>query len=422
MLKILKCKFVGSNERNRLVTNIFSLGGVQGVNYILPLLTLPYLVRVLGAEYFGVLAFSTAMINYFMIVTDYGFNLSAARQISIHRNDVQRVNEIFSAVITIKVILMLVSLLLMAILVFNFEKLNQHWEVYFLTFGMVLGQVMFPIWFFQGMEQMSYIAYLNVVSKLIFTACIFIFVHEQADYWLVPLVTSLGYIVSGVCAIYLLKSKFGIVFSLRTIDDLKGQLYEGWHVFFASISISLYTVSATFILGLFASSSAVGYFSAADKIIQAVKGIYAPVSQAIYPFISQKVHQNRRAGLMFIRKVAVIAGSGMFILSLVLFVFADQVVLLVLGQGYQESVLLLRIMAPLPFVITLSNIFGIQTMLNLGYKKAFSQILFLAGVTGLFLSALLVSAYKSIGSSVVMLIVEVMVLLSMALYLKVRLH
>ncbi len=422
MFKKIKKKLTDTEEKRRLASNILSLGVLQGANYILPLLTVPYLVRVLGPEYFGLLAFATATTAYFMLITDYGFNLSATRQISIHRDDKDKINEIFSSVMMIKAALMVVSFGLMSLLVCSFEKFGQHWEVYFITFGMVIGQVLFPVWLFQGMERMKYITYLNIGAKVFFTVCIFIFVKEQADYLLVPLLTAMGFIVAGIWSLYLVKKEFNVSFDWQSTDTLKFQLAEGWHVFFSSMAISLYTISTTFILGLFTNNTVVGYFAAADKIVQAVKGLYQPVSQAIYPLISKKIHEDKQAGLAFIHRTTWVVGTGMFAISLLLFLLAEPIVNLLLGQQYQQSVLLLQIMAFLPFIIALSNMFGIQTMLNLGYKQAFSRILVVAAILGVVLSLVLVPMYEGLGTAVTLLVVEVFVTVAMYFYLKIRLR
>jgi len=110
--------------------------------------------------------------------------------------------------------LMFVSFLLLAILVFSFDKFSKDWLVYFLTFGTVVGQVLFPVWFFQGMERMKYITYLNILSKVIFTIAIFVFVQEQSDFYLVPLLTSIGFLVAGIWSLYLVKKEFTISFQL----------------------------------------------------------------------------------------------------------------------------------------------------------------------------------------------------------------
>ena len=418
MLKNLKHKVMDTEEKKRLAVNIVSLGVLQVANYILPLLTIPYLVRILGPEYFGLLAFATATIMYFTMITDYGFNLSATRQISIIRDDKDKVTEIFSAVMMIKTALMVVSFGLMALLVFSFEKFSQHWEVYFVTFGIVIGQVLFPVWLFQGMERMKYITYLNIGSKAFFTVCVFIFVQEQADYLLVPLITSMGFIVAAVCSLYLVKKEFDVSFKWQTSVTLKFQLLEGWHVFFSTMAISLYTISATFILGLFTNNTVVGYFAAADKLVQAVKGLYAPVSQAIYPLIGNKINEDKQTGLVFIKKITRIVGAGMFVVSVMLFVLADPIVNLMLGQQYQQSVLLLQIMAFLPWIIALNNIYGIQTMLNLGYKQAFSYILVAAAILGVGLSLIFVPIYEGLGTDITILLVEIFVTVVMYLYLR----
>lgn len=419
MLKEIKQKLTGTEEKKRLVSNILSLGVLQGANYILPLLTVPYLVRVLGPEYFGLLAFATATIMYFILVTDYGFNLSATKQISIHREDKDKVNEIFSSVMMLKTALMVVSFGLMSLLVFSFEKFSQHWEVYFISFGMVIGQVLFPVWLFQGMERMKYITYLNIGAKVFFTVCIFIFVKEQSDYLLVPLLNAMGFIVAGVCSLYLVKKEFNMRFAWQPSATLKLQLVEGWHVFFSSMAISLYTISTTFILGMFTNNTVVGYFAAADKIVKAAKGLYQPISQAIYPLIGKKIHEDKQAGLSFIHKTTWVVGSGMFVISVLLFLLAEPIINLLLGQQYQQSVLLLQIMAFLPFIIALSNMFGIQTMLNLGYKQAFSRILVVAAILGVVLSLVLVPLYEGLGTALTLFFVELFVVITMYIYLKI---
>lgn len=408
----------GAEEKKRLIENIFSLTVLQGANYILPLLTIPYLVRVLGPEYFGLLAFATSTITYFVLITNYGFNLSATRQISIHRDNKDKVTEIFSAVMTIKTALMVLSFGLMALLVFSFEKFNQYWEVYFITFGMVIGQVLFPVWLFQGMERMKYITYLNIGAKTFFTGCIFIFVQEEADYLLVPLLTTMGFLFAGFYSLYLVKNELNVNFSWQPAAAIKSQLAEGIHMFFSSMVTSLYTVSATFLLGLFTNNVAVGYFAAAEKIVQAVRGLYAPISEGIYPLIGKKIHEDKQAGLMFIKKITWIVGAGMFVISALLFLLAEPIVELMLGRNFQQSVLLLQIMAFLPFIISMSNIYGIQTILNLGYKKEFSYILTAAAILGVGLTLILVPVYDEQGTAFTILIVESFVAVVMYFFLK----
>ncbi|UFS55400.1 hypothetical protein LN050_05940 [Comamonadaceae bacterium M7527] len=164
-----------------------------------------------------------------------------------------------------------------------------------------------------------------------------------------------------------------------------------------------------------------GYFAAADKIIQAVKGLYQPISQAIYPLIGKKIHEDKQAGLEFIHKITWVVGAGMLIISVILFLLAEQIVSQLLGKQYQESIILLKIMAFLPFIIALSNIYGIQTMLNLGYKQAFSRILGAAAIIGVGLSLILVPVYENVGTVFALLVVEIFVTISMYIYLTIRL-
>jgi len=409
---------LATETRRRLFENFLSLSFLQVANYIFPLITLPYLVRVLGPEKFGLISFAQAFIGYFVILTDYGFNLSATREIAIYREDKEKVSEIFSSVMVIKFFLFFLSLGIMSAIIFTFEKFRQDWEIYYLTFGMVLGQVLFPVWFFQGMERMKYITFLNILAKLIFTIAIFVFVRKAGDYLSVPLLNSLGFIVAGIIALWIVFKDFGIGFKMPSWEGVKYQLKEGWYIFISTVAISLYTISNTFILGLFTNNTIVGYYSAAEKIIKAIQGLLGPISQTIYPHVSKLMYESKECGIKFLRKVTLLIGSFSFVLSLIIFIFADLIVRIVLGSQYTESVIVLRILAFLPFIIGLSNIFGIQTMLTLNFRKAFSNILISASFLNLVLALILVSSLKHIGISISVLISEMFVTLSMYIYLK----
>ena len=175
-------------KSNSLVLKNFSfLAILQIFNLALPLVTIPYVISIVGAENYGLLAFSLATIMYFNIIVDYGFNLTATREVAVHREDLNKLKEIFGSVITIKTILMLLCFMVLLMLVFFVDVFSLHSKLYLFTFGIVVGQAFFPIWFFQGMEDMKYITYLNVISKSLFTVAIFIFLKEENDVFLVPL-------------------------------------------------------------------------------------------------------------------------------------------------------------------------------------------------------------------------------------------
>ncbi|MBU1659128.1 flippase [bacterium] len=395
-----------SNQKT-LTSNFLSLSSLQIVNYILPFITLPYLIRVLGVEYFGLLAFATATVTYFGIITDYGFNLSATREISIHREDKEKIIEIFSSVMMIKVMLMLLSFLLLLLLVFSFEKFSQDWEIYLLTFSVVVGQVLFPVWFFQGMESMKYTTYLNIMSRIIFTVAIFIFVQEKNDYYFVPVLTSLGAFIAGFWSLILVKKNFGIVFKIQSAETLMYYLREGWYIFISGIFTTVYTVSTLFILGIFGTNQIVGYYALADKIVKAVAGLYRPVDGAIFPYVSKLVKNSKEHALKFIRKIFIYSSIIMGFFSLLVFVYAEEIILLLSNGGYEESVLILKLLAIFPLVITVAKIFSMNYIINFHLQNELSKIYFYSALVSLILSFSLVPMFLAVGSAIAVMLTEI---------------
>jgi PST family polysaccharide transporter len=411
-------KIINTENKKKLVANFFSLSVLQGVNYILPLITLPYLVRVLGVEYFGVLAFATATVAYFHLITDYGFNLTATREISVHRDNKAKVVEIFSSVIIIKIIFMIFSLMILFIIVFSFDVFLKYWEIYFFTFGAVIGQVLFPIWFFQGMEQMKYITYLNILAKSIFTIAIFIFVQNKEDYYIVPILTSLGFMVAGIWSLVIIHKKFNIKFEFQNIDIIKYYLIDGWYVFISNLANGFYTYSTIFILGVFTNNVIVGYYSAGERLIKVVQSFFTPLFQTIYPYIATKKVQSINSSMTIIRKLTIIIGLFSLFISFLVFYNAELLVSVVLGEHFGDSIAVVKILSLLPLTYALSNIFGVQTMLNHGRQKAYSKIFIYATVLNLVLSLVLIPIYKEVGTAATALLTEIFFTIAMFFYLQ----
>lgn len=409
-------KIIESNKV--LFKNFTSLSILQIANYIFPLITLPYLVRVLGPEKYGLVSFASAFAAYFTILTDYGFNLSATQEISINRNDTNRIAEIFSSVFTLKILFFCLSSLIFFVVIFLVPQFHEHLLLFFVSFFSVLGTALFPLWFYQGIEKMNYILVITVSVRVIITVLIFVFIQNENDFVKLATLNTTAQFVIGLFGLMIVLKKFQINYFIPKVALLKEQLKAGWNLFLSTVWINLYTTSNVFILGLFAPANVVGYFAAADKIRMAFQGILSPMSQSVFPYVNKLLSESYERFISFNKKLFKIALTVGMIISIILFLFAVPLVNLVLGKDYQSSILVLKIIAWLPLVIFLSNVLGIQTMLPLNKQKSFAIILFFAAVINLILSFILVPKYFEIGTSISVLVTEIFVTMGFFVFIK----
>jgi PST family polysaccharide transporter len=386
------------STKKRLITNFLSLATMQGLNFILPLISLPYLMRVVGPAYYGLISTAQAFVQYFILFTDYGFNLVATRDISIAREDEKQVSVIFSTVMLIRILLLIFSFVVLFVVVTFIPKFQHDSMVYYLTFGMAVGNVLFPIWFFQGMENMKVISILNIVAKAIFTIGIFVLVKGPSQYLYVAILNSLGYISIGIIGLFLVIFKYKIKVIRPSKEQIIHQLKEGWDIFVSNIVTSLYTNSNIFILSFFASNKIVGYYAGADKIVKAVSSIVGPLIQTVYPFLSRALQESKERAIGIINKIFILITVTMGILSLILGIFAKPLVNL-LAAKYVESIPLLQIMAGLPLILGWANVLGILTMINFDYKRQLSRIYIFASILSVILMTLLVPTFKQYGTA-----------------------
>jgi len=396
--------------QNRTVLgNFVALSVVQASNYLVPVIILPYLFRVLGDSRYGLIELARAVSIYFLTVTDYGFSFSATREISVHREDPQKVSEIFSAVMLLRFLLVVLSLGALVAIVLGVPRLRAEWPVYLLAFGHVIGQWLLPAWLYQGMERMKLVAGVNITARVLFIVAIFVFVAGPADYLYVPLFQSVTSIVTGLVVLIVAFRAFGLRFHVPPAGVLMRELRNGWHIFLSQIAVRLYTTSNVVILGLFADVSFVGYYSAGDKIVRAVQGLQLPLSQAIFPHIGKLASQSKQAALTFTAGVTKIVSVLTLGLSVGLFVAAPYVARAALGPDFAPGVPVIRILSFLPFIIGLSNIFGVQIMVNFGLKRTMTRILAAASVFNIVVALVLVVPFRHIGMSVTAVLTELFV-------------
>jgi len=397
------------NEKKRLISNFLSLGILQGTNFILPLLTLPYLVRTLETDKFGLVMFAQAFIMYFTIFIDYGFNLSATREISIVRFDTQKISELFSAIITIKLYLLLFAFLFLIAIIFSFDKFEKNWLIYILTFGMVIGQTIFPVWFFQGMEKMKYITILNIMAKLIFTIAIFVFVHKTTDYLYVPILNSFGFILAGILSLVIVFRNFNIHF-IKPKKSLMIHLFkESTHLFISNISVTLFSVSNTFILGIFTNNDTVGIYASIEKVIVAIKNLYAPLYQALFPWLSQK--SKKEIGVITKKMIPMIFLLGFFFFIL-LFIFAENI----LNTLYHSPVInqyasIFKLFSLISIFASLNMLFNMLYLTTIKAYKERMDIMLISGLYSIFATTLLTLSFGIHGTAFSAVTTEFLLLL-----------
>lgn len=277
-----------NKEKKQLLSNFLSLSGLQMFTYALPLITLPYLVQVLGVDKYGLVMFAQSLVIFFNILVDYGFNLSATRDISVNRDSKDIVTEVFSSVMTLKILILFIAFFIFIFIVGSVERFNEEKELYLLSYLTVVGQAIFPIWYFQGLERMKYITFVNILSRVAFTIAIFVFVNGESDYLLVPLFNGGGAILGGIYSLYLIKTSFKQSFKIQSFETLKMFFKDSTGFFLSRVSISIYTSSNIFVLGLFTNNIMVGYYSIAEKLYQALQSFYGPIVQALYPYIAKE--------------------------------------------------------------------------------------------------------------------------------------
>jgi len=344
--------------------NFISLVLLQGVNYLLPLLSFPFLFRVLGVERWGLISIGYSLIQYFVLFTDFGFNLSATKYISIHRDDKNLVNRYLNSVFICRILLGLFSFIILFVLIISFERFRQDAAFYLTYFGIVVGNIMFPMWFFQGIEKMKYITAFNIIAKSVSFIPFFIFIRKPEDYFLVPCFYTTGYVLAGIISIYIIYFREKMKWFLTSFDEIKFAFKDSATYFLSRISVSVFTYSSSFVLGLVCGNTAAGYYSAAEKLYQAYNQLLTPFTSVLFPYMA------KTRDIVFFKKIFKRIISINFFLLIGIILTSLWIIQIVYGESEQSgSLSIFRILLFGCFFTIPSMLLGYPFLAAIGYSS-----------------------------------------------------
>jgi len=295
----------------RLLGNFFSLSILKVFNLILPFVTLPYLIKTLGLSQYGVITIALSLSMYFQAVTGYGFNLSATREVALHRHSKRQLSLIYSNVMWSKALLLLISILIIVPLVFIVPQFSEHKSVYLLMLLYLSGDTFFPEWFFRGVEQMFYITILDLLIKGSFTIFVFILIHNPGDYWLYPLIYGVGFIVVSFVAHCLIFIQFKLKLFYPKSTNIWSTLKNGFPLFINQFFPNLYNNTTGFLVGIIVGDYAAGIFGAVRQLTNLLSVFDSVVTTVLYPYLSRN-----RAFFSYYRRYYFIVYSLLSILFL----------------------------------------------------------------------------------------------------------
>lgn len=380
-----------SDDARTVASNFAWLTLLQIAGYVFPLITMPYLARVIGVDGFAKIAFATAIMIWIQTVADWGFNLSATRDVAQNRDDAAMVSKIFSNVLWSRLLLMMVSFVVLAVLVAVVPTLKENAAVIMVSFLMIPGHIMFPDWFFQAMEKMKYITILNVIMKLLFTVSIFIFIKAPEDFILQPLLNSASFAVCGAVSLYLIFCRWGVRLCKPVMSEIVGTIKGSTDIFINNLMPNLYNSFSTMLLGFWGTGGAVGILDGGNKFIQIGNQLLGTLSRAFYPYLSRKLDKHN---VYLLINVSVAS-----LMCVVLFLTAPLLVRYMLSPEFAASADVIRIRSISLIFLAVANAYGSNYLIVRHKERLLRRITTVCSLVGFCLAWPLVYFYGYIGAA-----------------------
>lgn len=304
---------------------------------VFPLITLPYLTRVLSVDSYGIYTYSGTCMTYITLIVNYGFILSSTRDIVNTNGDKKAISYIHSQVFLAKMLLTIVSSVILVAMMLCIKILQGYELFLFLMFVGTVLNAFLPDYLFRGIEKMEVITYRFLICKTITTLLTFVLIKDQTDYMMLPVLNIVNGGIALILSVIWERREGYRIYLVRIIDALK-TLKDGFVHFVSQSASTAFNAMNTFIIGLFLVASDIAYWGAAIQLISAAQGLYGPISTSLYP------HMIRTKKLSLIKKVLMVLIPCVILAALVCFLLSDFIISTFYGDQYNSAVYIFEIL------------------------------------------------------------------------------
>jgi PST family polysaccharide transporter len=318
-------------NHQKVIENYFFMTILQILNSFFYLLLYPYLIRVLGGESYGLFVFATSIATYFLFFINFGFDLPATKAVAENVEDPQKIQEILSCIFTSKTYLFLLSLAVFWLLILLFPVFAKNKSVFFLCFISVYSFVLFPQWFFQGVQRMKVVTYIQLGLKFASLPVIFWLIKSPSDLVLYVIIITMTNIVGGIIASLIIRFTFRFKISWVSLFKLKIWFKNAQPFFLSSLASSLKEYSIPIIIGSFFGMKEVAVYDLANKLIIVPRTLFMSVNAAIFPKLIVKINN------VFVKKLIRIELFISLSVVFFIFVFGKFIVQFMGGAGMEDS-------------------------------------------------------------------------------------
>lgn len=366
-MRFLKANVLNEKLKNNktILKNFSYLTILQVFLLLSPLITFPYLIKVLGKECYGLIVTAQVLVSYFSLIIEFGTNGVCAKYVSINRENKKVLSEIVCSILFFKFSLFVMSFLLYLLIVAIVPVYHTHWLMFVLMYSLTFNELLFPQYYFQGMERMGVITILNISFKLIFILLIFIVIKDINDYIYMPILYGVGHLVVGLISLYIVFQKDKLSFQIPNFRIIFKYVKEASIIFSTDIITTIKDRLNYLLIGKYINMGDVVVYDLAIKLNGFIIRPVNILASVLFPDFA------RNRNISKLRKSIIISFVCVIGLVLIVNIFLDPIIMFFLHERIDNVPI--RLFSIAPIFLSVSYMLSYNFLLAFGYNKVLLQ-------------------------------------------------